>query len=193
MQDWNDRYLHEDTPWDNGRPCAELQRVLDEHIIPAGPALEPGCGTGTNCVYLASRGFEPTGIDLSEAAIQRARRKAGVARASCRFIAGDVFTVKLDAQFGFILDRGCYHVVRSMDEAAYVQRLRNWLCPGGRALVLAGNAREKQDPGPPVVWGRELLAAFEPHFRVIHLREMYFETRPRMEAAPLAWSLLLRG
>lgn len=193
MQDWNDRYVGEDAPWDNGRPCAELQRVLDEHIIPAGTALEPGCGTGTNCVYLASRGFKPTGIDIAETAIEQARRRAGTAKAPCRFIVGDIFTLELDAHFDFLLDRGCYHVVRSIDEVRYVQRLRQWLAPGGWALVLAGNAREKQHPGPPVVWGREMLAAFESHFRVIHLREMYLETRPRMETAPLGWSLLLRG
>ena len=63
--EWNDRYRDDNLPWDTGRPSAELQRVLGRNPILSCRALELGCGTGTNSVWLAQQGFEVTGIDLA--------------------------------------------------------------------------------------------------------------------------------
>jgi methylase of polypeptide subunit release factors len=62
--------------WDTGQPSGELRRVLDRFGIGPGRALELGCGTGMNAVYLALRGFAVTAIDLSPRAIRAARRRA---------------------------------------------------------------------------------------------------------------------
>jgi 2-polyprenyl-3-methyl-5-hydroxy-6-metoxy-1,4-benzoquinol methylase len=60
---WNDRYRDDDLPWDTGRPSSELQRVVGQDAVRPCRALELGCGTGTNSVWLAQQGFEVTGID----------------------------------------------------------------------------------------------------------------------------------
>ena len=39
-------------------------------------ALELGCGTGTNSVWLAQQGFEVTGIDLAPLAVEQAEQRA---------------------------------------------------------------------------------------------------------------------
>ena len=53
--------------------------------------------------------------------------------------------------FGFFFDRGCYHAVRREAPHKYATAVARLLTPGARGLVLAGNAREPHDPGPPVV------------------------------------------
>lgn len=74
--DWNDRYRDGDLPWDTGRPSSELQRAVSRNAIQPCRALELGCGTGTNSVWLAQQGFEVTGVDLASLAVERAENRA---------------------------------------------------------------------------------------------------------------------
>src|SRR3989442_2774918 len=73
-------YRTADTPWDSGEPSAELVRVLDDGLLPGKTVLEIGCGTGTNAIAFARRGYRVTAVDYVELAVRRAReeaRKAG--------------------------------------------------------------------------------------------------------------------
>ncbi|MCJ7511394.1 MAG: methyltransferase domain-containing protein, partial [Anaerolineales bacterium] len=67
------RYLLGDTPWDTGVSPPELLAYLHRH--PPGRALDLGCGTGTNTLALAERGWEVTAIDFSSGALRVARRR----------------------------------------------------------------------------------------------------------------------
>src|SRR5262245_4957457 len=60
--------------------------------------------------------------------------------------------------FYLFFDRGCYHAVRRQDVQAYLGTLRRLTRPGALGLVLAGNAREPHEPGPPVVGEVEIQA-----------------------------------
>lgn len=191
---WDERYRTGETPWDCGQPCGELVRVIDEYAISPGRVCELGCGTGTDAVYLARRGFDVVGVDLSPTAIAAANRRAADAGVEARFISGDVLNLPdLGAPFPFIYDRGCYHVVRQIDEAGIVGVMHRLLAPGGRLLMLCGNANEESPPeqGPPRVSEREIRSAFA-GFAIEHLRECRLETQPGRGFAPLAWSLLAR-
>src|SRR5262245_57667157 len=100
---WNQRYLEKQTPWDTNQPSSELQRVLQEYQIAPGRALDLGCGTGTNAVYLASRGFDVTGIDFAPTAIEAAKVRAASAGTNVRFLTGDAFKLPdLGPPFDFI-------------------------------------------------------------------------------------------
>jgi methyl halide transferase len=89
-QHWNQRYETGSTPWDSGLPSAELCRVIEESNIQPCRVLELGCGTGTNAILLAERGFEVTAVDLSPLAIEQAKRKAAEAGVDVDWICGDV-------------------------------------------------------------------------------------------------------
>ncbi len=54
-----------------------------------GRALEIACGTGANAIFLARRGFRVDALDISEAALRRARRLARRAGVSVNFIVCD--------------------------------------------------------------------------------------------------------
>ena len=89
-RDWEERYREGTTPWDSGLPSKELQRILTEQEISDGRALELGCGTGTNAVFLAEQGFDVTAVDCASLALERARTKADDAGVRVRWVEVDV-------------------------------------------------------------------------------------------------------
>lgn len=196
-QDWNERYRTGEAPWDSGVPSRELERILAERAIAPCRTLELGCGTGTNAIYLAKRGFEVVGTDLSPLAIEKAKEKAAAAKVSVRFLVADIARpVDLGPTFAFVFDRGVYHVLRKVNLEAFRATLVRHTEPGSLYLTLAGNAYDEapEDQGPPRVRAGEITTELEPEFQLIQLREFHFhgvvvEGRP---VAPLAWSALFR-
>lgn len=198
--DWNEQYATKQTPWDSGQPSRELERVLDERQIRPGRALEIGCGTGTNAVYLASRGFDVTAFDLSAIAIERAKQRAAEAGLQLSLFVGDVLNPPdLGEPFDFVFDRGVYHSLRPEGLLALLKLLERTTRPGSLYLTLAGNANEVRPPGaehegPPQVHAHDLCKELQPLFDLIQLREFRFDGveidgRP---IQPLAWSAMLR-
>lgn len=150
---WDQRYLRGDTPWNSGLVSRELARVLqEEHIAPCC-AFELGCGTGTNAVALAQRGFEVTAADFSPMAIENARALAAAAGVPVRFAAADLCRredlrfalgsagAACERSFSFLFDRGCYHCARRVNLPGFLETV-DWLAaPDARLLVLCGNAK----------------------------------------------------
>lgn len=75
---WEARYADSSRMW-SGRVNAVLATVVDD--LPAGRAIDLGCGEGGDVVWLASRGWHATGVDVSATALRRcavAAERAGV-------------------------------------------------------------------------------------------------------------------
>lgn len=72
---WDQRYVDGELLWDTGEPGVHLPGVIERHNIAPANALEIGCGTGTNSIWLAQHGFEVTGTDLAPTAIARAEAR----------------------------------------------------------------------------------------------------------------------
>lgn len=118
-------YLLGFKPWDSGVPPPELVSAVEgiDGLAP-GRALDLGCGTGTNCVYLARHGWDATGVDFVPRAISAARRKAGADGVSPRFVVGDVTRLTelgVGAGYNLVLDLGCFHSIADADRVAYVR------------------------------------------------------------------------
>ncbi|HEY2893780.1 MAG TPA: class I SAM-dependent methyltransferase, partial [Pirellulales bacterium] len=155
-------------------------------------ALEIGCGTGTNCVWLAQQGFDVTGIDVAPLAVEQAEKRARGARVKVRFLAADVLSLPdLDGPFGFFFDRGCYHAVRRTAPADYAPAVARHLTAGARGLILAGNAREPHDPGPPVVTEEQIRDELGLAFQILDLHEFHFDEAPGVPERFLGWSCLV--
>jgi len=189
---WNDSYRDGNVPWDTGRPSSELERVVTQHAIHPCRALEIGCGTGTNCVWLAQQGFEVTGVDVAPLAIEMAKERAQAAGLQAQFLTADVLALPaLNGPFGFFFDRGCYHAVRRSAADKYAPAVARHLAAGARGLILAGNAREPHEPGPPVVTEEQLRRELGLAFTILDLREFRFDEAPGVPAQFLGWSCLV--
>ena len=60
------RYKTGHTPWDIGKPDFNLTETVTKTPIENCKALDIGCGTGDNSIWLAQKQFQVTGTDISE-------------------------------------------------------------------------------------------------------------------------------
>jgi len=186
------RYATGQTPWDSGKPSAALVHVLDAGKLAGKTVLEIGCGTGTNAVEFAKRGFQVTAVDFVEQAIRSARDKARKARVTVDFRVADVLNDGLGGPYDILFDCGVYHGLRINDLKTFQEFLKRVTRPGSWWLSLAGNARENRDgDGPPVVHEDEIRTELGPLFDIVELSEFRFTTNGG-DFRPLAWSILMR-
>lgn len=197
-RDWNESYRTSDLPWDTGQPSSELVRVIGEHSIAPCRVLEIGCGTGTNSVWLAQQGFAVVAIDMAPLAIRKAEERARAADVEVRFLVADVLELSdaagpdLEGGFELFFDRGCYHAVRQDAAQGYVRSVAGQLAPGGRGLVLAGNANAVDEDGPPKVSEEEIRTELGAALDIVELREFRFDEAPGVPERFLGWSCLVR-
>ncbi|MBI5804092.1 class I SAM-dependent methyltransferase [Candidatus Pacearchaeota archaeon] len=67
---WNERYK-EGVHWE-GLPSREIVE-LEKYLKKKDKILDLGCGSGRNSIYLARKGYEVWGVDISEIAIEKAK------------------------------------------------------------------------------------------------------------------------
>jgi 2-polyprenyl-3-methyl-5-hydroxy-6-metoxy-1,4-benzoquinol methylase len=129
------------TPWD-GHPMSTTLAALVEGdgALAAGPALDIGCGTGDNSIYLAKHGWRVTGVDYVAKPLEAARAKARAAGVTVDFRQADATQLEsagVGTGFTLIVDSGCLHGMSAEDRDAYVRGVESVIAPGGRLLVIA--------------------------------------------------------
>lgn len=193
-EDWNERYITGDLPWDSGRYDFNLREIAAKNRIKPCKALEVGCGSGTNAIWLSRHGFSVTAVDIADASIKMAIKKSAEAGVRCKFLVKDFMRQKIEGlPFGFVFDRGCFHSFESaMDRSRYARITHSYLKKDGLWLTLAGSADEPpRDPGPPQLTALEITAAVEPYFQILSLYASRFDSD--MRKAPRAWVCLMRA
>jgi SAM-dependent methyltransferase len=85
---------------DYNAECDVLERIFREYAEkPIASILDLGCGTGNYALRLAQRGYEVSGVDLSESMLEVARKKMENAQVSIQFFHSDIGSIQLDRQF----------------------------------------------------------------------------------------------
>src|SRR5205807_1374688 len=136
---------------------------------------------------LAARGFDVTGVDFAEKAIDRARAKASERGLRVAFHVMDVLQLAaLGESFDTVLDCGLFHVFDDRDQRQYVAGLGAVTRPGGSLFLLAFSDRERGKVGPRRLTEAELRAAFAEGWRVVSLEPAKFESNVH-EGGAEAW------
>lgn len=116
---------------------ADIDAFL-QHVQPGMTALELGCGSGWLTLAMAQRGAQAKGIDISDKALNVARRYYDSIRAdvagSVEFEAADLNTIQLPAAaYDVIAVKGTLHHLTHMD--AVIAQIHGALKPGGLLWV----------------------------------------------------------
>ena len=199
LQEWNKKkwehknhamyetYAQNKWPWFNDK----LDPDIDEYLLANGlhglDILDLGTCSGSQGIELARRGHRVVGTDISETALEIAKRAAaGETGLAISFLIDDIAESRLeDDQFDLVLDRGCYHSICSFNHEEYVASLRRVLRPGGVVLLKTMSSEEKRFITYDKVGGREVQMPFHftaeqlqkllsPHFVIEQMRDSYF-------------------
>ena len=132
-------------PWDSGIPPPELKELIEgPKARTPGRALDLGCGTGTNVLYMAQHGWDVTGIDFVPSAIEAARQKVRAANVAPRLVQGDVTRLdelSVGAGFAMVFDLGCLHSIPDGRRDAYAHGVTAAAARGADFLVWGFYAR----------------------------------------------------
>jgi len=135
-----------------------------------GRALDIGMGQGRNSVFLALKGWDVTGFDLSDEGIATARRNAERADVKINAIRGteDAFDYGAE-QWDLIV---FVYEPFPITTAAYVERLHRSLRAGG-IIVIEGFSEEATAKDRPItaIDPARLLPAFK-DFRLLHYQDV---------------------
>lgn len=157
-------------PWDTGiTPPEVIEAVEGPNALMPGRALDLGCGTGTNSLYLARHGWQVVGVDLAATAIRQARRKAKKAGLSVEFHTADVTRLDfLQPPFDLALDIGCFHALDAEGWTRYRDQLGRLLGLGACFMLYAFGPRRGRlmDMG---ITPDEVRRLFEPDFEVLRV------------------------
>lgn len=125
---------------DRAKPCPFFVESPDEGLIdwvgagriPAGRALELGCGNGRNAIYLAQHGFDVVAVDFSQKAIDWAAERVTAAGVSVELRCESAFERRVDAAtYDLVYDSGCFHHMAPHRRWPYVDLVGSVLRPGG--------------------------------------------------------------
>ena len=193
LERWDAPYRQKGLPgWDVGQPCSHLVKVVEDETFRPGRVIVFGCGSGTNAIYLADKGFEVTAVDVAPSAMAIAAEKAREAGVKVNWVLADVLALpKLEA-FDLVFDRGCYHHICQYNSAGYVETLRRLSHGDTRALILAGSGADGGRGGPPRVKEETIRNDFSKLFEFKWLRGIRFDTRNGSASGASAWSIHLR-
>ncbi len=175
--------------WTMEEPPAILRELVEKRIVLPCETLDIACGEGMYGIYLARKGFDVTGIDFSEKAIEYAKQNAEKAKVKVKFINLDVTNLaQIRRKFDFALEWGLLHHLTQDELVSYIPKVSETLRKGGLYLTASFNInspeygkpgqRYRETPIGTKLFYRsqqELIELFEPHFDII-----------RKEISPLA-------
>lgn len=131
---WEQRYRDSDRAW-SGNPNPLLVRETAD--LRPGRALDLGCGEGADAVWLAGQGWQVTGVDISQTALDRAAAHAEQAGLGERI-------AWQRHELGRTFPDGSYDLINAqflqspvaLDQDGVLRRAADAVAPGGTLLIV---------------------------------------------------------
>lgn len=139
----------EKIPWIQEKPPKVLVDLVESGSIRPCRAVDFGCGTGVASRYLAGKGFDITGVDISPAAIEIARGDATRSGVRGNFVVSDVLgdLENVEGLFDFAFDYELLHHIYPENRERYIRNVFGKLNPGARYLSVCFSEKSPQFGG----------------------------------------------
>lgn len=176
-------------PWEDAATDPPFVNKFSEVIdreergrsAPFGAALDLGTGSGIWGIELAKRGWQVTGVDIVDKALDRARERAQRAGVSIRLVKGDVTALRdsgIGTGFRLVLDTGTFHDFDVARQRAMGREIAAVAAPDATLLLLVWPKRTR-----PLIRGAtraEIEAAF-PGWEIAQVEASHFRLPKLME------------
>lgn len=166
--------------WTHSKPPAELIELVETGKIKPCKVLDVGCGEGFYAIYLASKGFDVLGIDISEKAIKYAKENAKKAGVNIRFKVMDLRDLpELKEKFNFVLEWAILHGIAFEERQKHIGNVNNLLNENGKYFSVCFNIQDVKFTGPGkririVPEGRKISSGMKMYFSSLEeLKELF--------------------
>jgi SAM-dependent methyltransferase len=129
---WNRQYATDDYIWRIGPNQFVAAHLAD---LPPGTAIDLGAGEGRNAVWLASRGWTVTAVDLSPVGLEKAERLAGDNGVAIETVEADAVTWQPARPVDLVVLS--YLQIPTEERLTALRHAASWLRPGGTLFVIA--------------------------------------------------------
>ena len=181
-KDWDQAYRDGDTPWNKGKASPPLMEWMNENNID-GQVLVLGCGEGHDVRFLANHCKSVVGMDISETAIDLAKKNAIVN--NVQYICQDFFDESISScvRYDWIFEHTFFCAIEPHFRKAYRDQVGKLLKPNGHFLGVFFIADEhyELDQGPPYKVSKDyLLDFFGEKFEIIeaYVPKFTYDCRP---------------
>jgi len=173
-------------PWNIETPPKALVELVESEKVKSCKTIDLGCGAGNYAIYLASIGFDVTGVDISLTAIKIAKENAKKKGVKSDFLVADVLgdLDEVKETFDFAYDWELLHHIFPEKRKKYVENVYRILNPRGKYLSVCFSEKDPQFGGSgkyretrlgTILYFSsedELRDLFEPYFNIKELKTM---------------------
>ena len=131
---------------------------MENGSIKRGKALDLCCGTGTNAVYLASKGFSVVGVDLSSPSLNSAESRKSGTTEHASFNPHKLEIPFNNKEFDFVYDLGCFDYAIFFYQFYAAKEIHRVLKKRGLLLLEVLSEKSTSD------WDRMTKTNFESYF-----------------------------
>jgi len=175
---------HEEIPWNVEEPPKALVELVESGKVKSCKTIDLGCGAGNYTIYLTSKGFNVTGIDISSTAIKIAKENAEKKKVKCNFLVADVLgdIDEVKETFDFAYDWQLLHHIFPEQRKKYIENVYRILNPKGKYLSVCFSEKDplfdgtgkyrKTGLGTILYFSSEdeLRGLFDPYFNIKELK-----------------------
>ena len=158
------------TPWETGAVSDAVRQLVEGHdALSPSLALDIGCGSGTQALYLAEHGGQVTGIDVVDKPLRVARARGQGHALRAEFLTADItrpVALPHSGEYQLLLDRGCLHGLSREERAAYARTVTAIAAPGATLFIMSF-ARNRVPGGMRGADAAEISSLFEPDWRLV--------------------------
>lgn len=176
----------EEIPWNIEEPPKALVELVESENVKPCKTIDLGCGAGNYAIYLASIGFDITGVDISPMSIKIAKKNAKKKRIKCDFFVADILgdLNEVRETFDFAYDWELLHHIFPEKREKYVKNLYRLLNSKGKYFSVCfsekdpqfgGSGKYRETPLGTILYFSsedELIDLFEPYFNIKELKTM---------------------
>lgn len=157
-----------------GRWSGKVNAALVEEVegLAPGRALDLGCGQGADAIWLAQRGWEVVGADVSSVALAKAQEEARAAGVTVAWVRADLADALPEGPFDLVTTAFLHSPV-DLPRADILRRAAQLVTPGGTLLVV-GHAPSDEHPDADLQTAAQAhaeLALPEARWRVVTCEE----------------------
>ena len=184
-------------PWNTETPPDVLVNLVESGKVKPCKTIDLGCGMGNYSIYLASLGFEVTGIDNSPTAINVARINAKKKGVKCDFFVANVLgnLNEVNGKFDFAYDWELLHHIFPEQRQRYIKNVYKMLNPRGKFFSVCfsekdshfgGSGKYRKTPLGTILYfssEHELRAIFKPYFKIKEIKTIEIRGKPSSHLA----------